>query len=119
MTNNVNDTNKDAIIDSNNEFAIEKIGDKLKVLSGGDYDKIPTNFLCRRRCEWEMYQAINRQINLNLNCLAVPWLDVNMLIEFTSNSNNKTDRYIINNISANYADYTMTISANKYYAEFV
>lgn len=119
VTNNVNDTNKDAIIDSNNEFAIEKIGDKLKVLSGGDYDKIPTNFLCRRRCEWEMYQAINRQINLNLNCLAVPWLDVNMLIEFTSNSNNKTDRYIINNISANYADYTMTISANKYYAEFV
>lgn len=119
LTNNATDTNNKAVIDVNNEYSIEKIGDKLKVLSGSDYDKIPTSGLCKDRCKWELYNATNKQINLNLNTLAIPWLDVNMLIEFTLNSNQKTDKFIINNISCNFAEMTMNITANKYYAEYI
>lgn len=119
LTNNIKDTNPNAIIDVNNEYSIEKIGDKLKVLSGGDYDKIPTSGLCLDRCKWELVNATNKQENLSLNTLAVCWLDVNNLIEFTSNLNNKKEKYLIDNISANMADHTMSISAHKYFAEYI
>ena len=119
ITNNATDTSPNAIIDTDNEYAIEKIGDKLKVLSGGDLDKIPTSSLCRDRCKYELVNATNKQINLSLNTLAICWLDVNHLIEFTSNSNNKKDTYIIDNINCNFAEHSMSISAHKYFAEFI
>lgn len=119
LTNNTEDKKSNAIIDVNNEYVIEKIGDKLKVLSGGDYDKISTSGLCRDRCKYELVNATNKQINLSLNTLAIPFLDVNQLIEFTPNSNNKKDKYLIDNISANYSEHTMSISAHKYFAEFI
>ena len=84
LTNNTKDKNLNAIIDVNNEYVIEKIGDKLKVLSGGDIDKISTSSLCKDRCKYELINATNKQINLSLNTLAIPFLDVNHLIEFNS-----------------------------------
>lgn len=119
LTNNINDTSENAVIDPDNEFAIEKIGTKLKVLSGGDFDKIPTSSLCLQRCRYELYNATNKQENLNLNVIAIPWLNVNQIIEFTSHLTNKAEKYIINNISCNYANFTMSISANRFFAEYI
>lgn len=119
LTNNAKDKNPNAIIDINHEYSIEKIGHKFKSFSGGDYDKISTSGLCKRRCEWEMYNATNKQINLTLTTLAIPFLDVNLVIEFTSNSNNKKDKYLIDSINCNFAEHNMSISAHKFYAEFL
>jgi hypothetical protein len=119
LTNNTNDISENAVINTDSEFTIEKIGHKLKVLSGGDYDKIYTNSLCLQRCKYELYNMTNKQENLTINTIAIPWLDVNQLIEYTLNSNNKKGSYIINNISCNYADFTMNISANRYYPNYI
>lgn len=119
LTNNINDKNEYAVIDETSEYSIEKIGAKLKVLSGGDYDKIYTNSLCHQRCKYELYNAINKQENLTINTIAIPWLDTNQLIEFTLNSTNKTNKYLINNISCNFADFTMSINANRYYQNYI
>ena len=117
LTNNINDTSENAVINIDNEFVIEKIGDKLKVLSGGDYDKIYTNSLCLQRCKYELYNATNKQNNLTLNTIAIPWLDVNQLIEYKSNNNKQ--QYIINNISCDYSNFTMNISCNRYYKNYI
>ena len=119
ITNNPNDINPNAIIDVNNEYAIEKIGHKFKVLSGGDYDKIPTSNLCKQRCKLEMYNATNKQVSLNLTTLAIPFLDVNQLIEFTSRLNNKKEKFLVDNISCNFAEHSMSISGHKYYAAYI
>lgn len=119
ITNNTTDKNPNAIIDVNNEYSIEKIGQKFKSLSGGDYDKIPTSNLAKQRCKYELVNATNKQINLSLNCLCIPFLDVNYLIEFTSNSNNKKEKYLIDNISCNFAEHSMSISGHKYFSEFI
>ena len=119
LTNNINDKSENAVINVDSEFAVEKTGDKLKVLSGGDYDKIYTNSLCLQRCKYELYNMTNKQENLTINTISIPWLDVNQLIEYTLNSNNKNGNYIINNISCNYADFTMRIAANRYYTNYI
>ena len=119
LTNNVNNTSENAVINPDSEYSIEKIGNKLKVLSGGDYDKIPTNGLCMDRCHWELYNATNKQETVTINIIAIPWLDVNMKVEFTPNSNNKKGEYLIDNISCNYTDFQMSITMSKYYAEYI
>ena len=119
LTNNQKDKNINAIIDVDNEYSIERIGRKFKSLSGGDFDKIPTSSLAKQRCKLELYNATNRQINLNLTTIAICWLDVSQLIEFTSNLNNKKEKYLIDSISCNFAEHTMSISGHKFYADFI
>ena len=75
--------------------------------------------VCNQRCKYELYNATNRKDNLSITTISIPWLDVNQLIEFTPNSTGEKDRYIINNISTNYSEMTMNISANKFYAEYI
>ena len=119
LTNNTEDKNPNAIIDVNNEYSIEKIGRKFKSLSGGDFDKIPTSNLAKQRCKLEMYNATNRMVNLNLTTIAICWLDVSQLVEFTSNLNNKKEKYLIDSISCNFAEHTMSISGHKFFADFI
>lgn len=115
VSNNINNHDENTIVDVNNEYAVEKIGNKLKVLSGNDYERIYSDDLCKQRCKYELRRSTSNQIALNLNTIAIPWLDVNQVIEFTSNSNNKKEKYIINNISVNYVEYTMNILCSKYF----
>lgn len=119
LTNNINDTSENAVIDPDSEYSIEMIGDKLKVLSGSDIDKIYTNGLCLQRAHLELYNATNRQNNLNMSTIAIPFLDVNQLIEFTSNSNKNKCQYLINNISCSYANFQMSINASRYYPNYI
>ena len=66
LTNNTKDLNEYAVIDESGDFVIEVIGDRLKVLTGGDYDKIPTNSLCCQRARKELYDASNMKDSLSI-----------------------------------------------------
>lgn len=119
ISDNINNKDKHAVIDVNNKFSVEKIGHKLKVLSDDSVSNITSDELCNQRCKYELYNSTNRKDNLSITTISIPWLDVNQLIEFTPNSTGEKDKYIINNISTNYSEMTMNISANKFYAEYL
>jgi len=119
LTNNINDKSEYAIIDENNDFSIEAIGERLKVLSGGEYENIYSNGLCLMRAKWELMQTINLNSTLSLGIVAVPWLDVNMIIEFTSNNMNEVHQYIIRDISCNYSEFTMELGLSRYYPDYI
>jgi len=119
LTNNTLDNNEFAIIDERNDFSVENIGRRLKILSGGDYDNIYTNSLCRQRCRYELYNATNMQDTMSLNVVPIPFLDVNQKIEFTSNSTKETHEYLVTNISCNYSDHTMTLNLSRYYPTYI
>lgn len=119
LTNNKDDNSEYAVIDEDSDFSIEAIGERLKVLSSGDYENIYTNNLCNQRARWELRQSINLGISLNLEIIAIPWLDVNQIIEFTSNSINETYQYIIRTINCNYSEFKMSITLNRYYPNLI
>lgn len=119
LTNDVSNSSEYAIVDQESDFAIEVIGDRLKVLSGSDYEKIYTNSLCNQRARLELYNASNIQDSLSLSVVAIPWLDVNMKVEFTSNITEQTNEYIITNISCDYSSYQMTVQMSRFYPDYI
>ena len=119
LTNNINDTNKYAVTNDKSDFSLEVIGKRLKMLNGGDYDNIYTDSLACQRARYELYNATHKQETLSFNIVAVPWLDVNQIIRFTSNTNHETNEWVINNISCDYSTFTMSVSASRYYSTYI
>ena len=119
LTNNLNDKNKYAVTNDKSDFSLEVIGKRLKTLNGGDYDNIYTDSLACQRARYELYNATNKQENLSLNIVSVPWLDVNQIIRFTSNTNHETNEWIINNISCDYSSFNMSVIASRYYPTYI
>ena len=119
ISNNKNNSDPNAVIDINNEFSVEKMGHKLKVLSDDSVSNITSDDLCRQRCKYELYNSTNKKDNISLTTISIPWLDVNQLIEFTSNSTGETNRFIINSISTNYSEMKMNIIASRFFAEYI
>lgn len=119
LSNKSDNTNEYAVIDTASEFAIEVIGDRVKVLTGSDFDNIYSNGLCTQRARLELYKASNLQDSLSLSTALIPWLDVNMKVEFTSNITKQKKEYIITNISCDNSTYQMTISLSSYYPDYI
>lgn len=119
LTNNTNDKNKYAVTNDKSDFSIEVIGERLKTLTGNEYDNIYTNSLACQRARYELYNSTNRQDTLTLTTIAIPWLDVNQIIQFTSNITHETNDWIITNISCDYSNFTMTINTSRYYPTYI
>lgn len=96
------------------------IGEIRIVLSGGDYNNIQTEDLAKQRAELELYWRCRMNDTINLTCLPVPWMDVNMIITHAPKGSDVQKRYMIKSFSANYteADSNMDITAISLYAYY-
>lgn len=85
-------------------------------LFGEDYDNCITDYLAQQRASYELYMRTNMQNTLTISAVAVPWLDVNMLVQYTLQRNNETALYITKTISYGFdIDDMMQITMMKYY----
>lgn len=96
-------------------FTIEKCGERHSKLSGGDYEQIYTSDLARQRAEYENWKTTRFNDTITLECMAIPWLDVNEKVKYTSLQTGKTSEYIINSINLSFDSPTMTIEMRKFY----
>lgn len=101
--------------DPNSPFAIDKIGYKLQVLSGGEYDDITTSTLAQERAEYENWLAGRFQDNITLEMVIIPFLETNKKIQYKKLSDDTIDFYIVKNISYSLGDATMNITMSKFY----
>lgn len=119
LTNNISDSNEYAVVNETSDFSIEKIGTRLKIISGGDVDLLYTNTLANMRARYELYNYTNRQDSLSISTIFIPWLDVNMKVEFTSNITKQKAEYIITNISCDYSTGQMNINLSRWYPNYI
>lgn len=98
-------------------FTVEKIGERLMVCNGGDYDSIYTDSLAVQRAEYEIYTHARLTDSIQIECLLIPWLDVNNKITYKPfmNPEDEASQYIISDISYNIGAGTMSISLAKFY----
>lgn len=98
-------------------FSIEKIGYRLQILSGGEYDNITTSSFAQERAEYENWLACKLNDTLTLQTVIIPFLDVNKKIQYRKLSDGSIDSYIIKSLSYSYTDGTMTITMMKFYEQ--
>ena len=87
-------------------------------LFGADYDVIFTDDLARQRAEYELWLHTNMNNSISLNCIPVPWIDVNTKVRYTQRRNGKAGDYIIKSVNFGFGTSdTMNINMIKFYPE--
>lgn len=112
---NENTHNVKYIINPDNPFAIDAIGEIRQVLEGGEYDKIYTDDLARQRAEYENWKAMRLNYELVLRMKPVLWLDVNQKIQYKSKVTGKIEEYIIKSIDGSSMSGEVSVKAIKFY----
>ena len=105
------------VVNPESPFTVSKIGEINKVCEGGDFAKIYTDELALQRAEYELYVSSRLTDSVSVECILIPWLDVNNKVGYTS-KNSKTHRaeqYMINNISFDIGNGTMKIKMSHFY----
>lgn len=104
------DTNPDS------PFYVNRIGNIVSVLSGGEYEKIYTNSLAQQRAEYELWLHTRMNDSIILESLPIYWLDVNKLIRLDIDDDGELETYIIKKITMGLGvDDTMSVEAIRYY----
>lgn len=103
------------MIDRDSQFSIERIGEKIRVFSGGEYENIYTNELALERAYYENWKSARIQDTLQLEMIYVPWLDVNQKISYRSIVNGETNEYLVQSIRANTENFTMSVTMIRFY----
>lgn len=93
------------------------VGDIRIVLSGGDYDNISTSELAMERAKWELYTRCRLLNSVTLTCLPIYWLDVNWLVKIKLPTEDKSQLYMIKEISTSSGvTATQTITLMSFYS---
>lgn len=103
--------------DPNSPFYVESTVGKIYLpLYDGEYANCYSDELAQQRAEYELYLHTNMNNSITLNCTVVPWLDVNILCEYTTKRDNQTNTYMIKSISYGLAESSsMNINMVRYY----
>ena len=104
------------VINPDSRFACDRegLGVVKRVRQGGDYDAIYTTQLALERARYELWCASRLQNSKRLNCIFVPWLDVNQKVEYTSLRDGTTRQYLVEKIEAG-LEGTMSVTISQFF----
>ena len=91
------------------------IGEIKQVLSGGEFDSIYTTTLAYERGRYENWRKCRLQDTISIEMILVPWMDINYKIQFTSPITNQLETWIVQSIEYDFENWTMTVSASRFY----
>ena len=87
-------------------------------LYGGEYENCFSDDLAQQRAERELWLHTNMNNTIQLNCVPVYWLDVNILCTHASRGSNIVYPYIIKSINFGFGtNDTMTVNMIRFYSE--
>ena len=97
-------------------YGTEKIQREIRqVLQGGEFDAIYTTKLALERASYENWLRTRLQDNVELEMIAIPWIDVNQKIRYTSPTTGELITLVTQSISFDFSNWTMNVKASKFY----
>lgn len=99
-------------------FTTEKIGERLCVCSGGEFDNIYTDELALERCEYEIYKRARLTDTVTLECILIPWLDVNNKVTYRLRNDGESAeerQYMITRLDFDFTSGTMSMTMARFY----
>mgnify|MGYP000447189995 CR=1 FL=1 len=95
------------------------IGEIAIPLQGGEYDNIYTNDLANQRAKYELFLRTRMNDGVNLTCVPIWWLDVNIVVSYTVKDSTVPKQYIIKSFSADLQESgVQNISMISYYPQY-
>lgn len=101
--------------DEDTAFCVQKIGERLQVLSGGEYENIYNNDLAMERASYETWKSSRLTDTITLKLFDIPFLGVNQKISYTPKNEGYPQIYIIKSLSESFGTGLMTITIMKFY----
>lgn len=102
------------VVEPESPYTIEAIGEMRDNHHGGEYDNIYSEDLAVQRARYDLWLATDMQETITLQCVEVPWLDVNQKIRYTPFTTGVTDDYIVVTKSGSTTSGIMTITCAKF-----
>ena len=112
------DDNVNLNTQANPRFTIEKIGRRNKVCSGSEFEMYTTDESTMQCAEYMLQKYGRLTDSVTVDCLLVPWLDVNQKISYIPryiDTNGEPLDFIIKKISITLGEGTMTLTLSRYY----
>lgn len=105
------DTNPNSPFNINSSVGIVR-----KVFSGGEFDNIYSDELCKERAEWELYQHCRLVDRITIVTVPNFLLDVNKIVKYTSKQTGETHEYLITAYNTDWnIDGTTNLTLQRYY----
>ena len=101
--------------DEDTAFCVQKIGERLQVLSGGEFENIMTDALAMENASYQTWLKSRLNETISLELIDIPFLSVNTKIEYTPKNTSVPEYYIIKNIQESFMNGVMTIEMMKFY----
>lgn len=98
-------------------FYINSTVGKIRLpLFGGEYENIFSDNLATQRADYELWLHTNMNNTVQLQCVPVPWMDVNIKVSYTPQRESTPSEYIIKSVNFGLApDDVMSINMIKFY----
>lgn len=94
------------------------VGEIRLPLFGGEYENIFSDNLAKQRADYELWLHTNMNNTVQLQCIPVPWMDVNIKVSYTPQRETTPSEYIIKSVNFGLApDDVMSINMIKFYPE--
>lgn len=107
-----------SITEANPRFTIEKIGRRNKVCSGPEYEVYYTDESAMQCAEYELWKSCRLTDSVNVECLLIPWLEVNQKITYVPkyiDTHGDALEFIIKKIDISIGEGTMTLTLMRYF----
>lgn len=104
--------------DYGSHFTIEQLGRRNKILSGNEYEVYDTTTAAMECAEYQHWTMCRLTDGVQLECLLVPWLDVNEKIAFVPryiNTGEQPIEFMIKSINISLGQGTMTLGLCRYW----
>ncbi len=97
-------------------FSVQDFGIVLDVKSGNEYDNIISSNVAIENAKYNIYQKSVWHDKVSVTVKMLPWLDVNVKVEYQKNQDNTPHTYLIKQIQHDFGNGTTTITMCRFYS---
>lgn len=96
-------------------FTVQKIGVRLFVGTGGEYDSCSSDSAAIARAHYDAWVHARLTDNITITTLIMPWLDVNKKVTYTMANSDVQKQYIIKSVAHDFTGATSSITMMTFY----
>ena len=98
----------------NSPFSVQRLGIVPDIKSGDEYEKIISDSVALDNAKYLIYKSSVWNDIVTINTKLMPWLDVNIKVEYKKQQENDIHTYIVKSISHDFAGGTSSITMYRF-----